>query len=247
MRIKKPEHLLLFVLALSLFSCKKDTGPKPATNQSTTSTSSTLCNGFFLTTRTTSMYLPPIANTHTKGHSASFTTSPSPKANNNIYALVDSVFLNNSKLSLDNNNANLSYSAGFNDTCTCFPTKWQVYGNSTIPGLTYVDSLPFPDYAGYNVIGDTIDRSQNFTLPLTGLSNFDLLSVSFCGNVTFSKSFSSSVPTSITFLHDSLALLTPGTGSFIKVWLTRNNYQTFAGKNFNFIKQYVFYRCVYLK
>ena len=212
----------VLIFTLMIFSCKKDTKTTTTSNSNTNSVA-TLYNGFLWTTRTTTKYPMPNIYSFTKGHTASFTSSPSPKADNSIYALVDSVYLNNVKMNLDGNNANLSYGFGMNDTCNCFPEVWKIYGNNVIPSFTYTDSLPFPNYTDTS-IPDTINRAQDLIIPTSGLSNYDTFSFSVCGNITFTKSFNSSTTIPVKFTSDSLLLLSPSNsnGTFIKIWVTKS-------------------------
>ncbi len=245
---KKINVTLLLIASILLFSmCKKSSTTTNNTNNSTINVAKSYYGVF---------------NVYGNQYVFSHTVTP-------LSIISQSVFFTGTPITSDTlitpyitvNNVNLNgvnlkcYSNGYFDTTlssTTLPNIWNVVGLGIIPSFTYTNNTPMPTYSDYNFLPDTIYKSKQNTIQITGITGSDVTTVYVIDGVTGEVTQKlSSGATSVSFSASSLASLssgiTPGTTSIVRVVCIKNNIQTFSGKNFNFPFTYIVDKDIYIK
>lgn len=142
------------------------------------------------------------------------------------------------------------YTYDYSDSINLYthgPTYWSVTGLGTIPTFSYFDNDASPKYTGFYSLPDSIHKNQNLVIPLTGLSGTDTALITLTdGTHSVTKSFIGT-STSVTFSSTNLSPFNVVTNGQLSVLCTKNNIQTFGGKNFNFATCAYFYKTISIK
>jgi len=242
--MKSIKNILMACTAiLLLFSmCKKNTTANNATTNNNTNSTS----GYYsILNIYGSQYVNGNALTTLGVNSGPVFFSSVPVTTNTItsYVKVTSLSLNGICFKY--------YSPGYQDSifsATTIPSTWAVVGLGVIPSFTYINNNPMPTYTGYTSLPDTIYKSQQNTIQITGITGSDETSVSVLdggnGKVTQTLALGA---TSISFSASSLASLMIGNNAGISIICVKNNVQTFSGKQFNFPFTYLVNKTIYIK
>ena len=128
------------------------------------------------------------------------------------------------------------------------PSTWAVVGGGVIPSFTFTNNNSMPSYSGYASLPDTIYKSQQNTIQITGITGSDITTVSVLDAGTNKTTQTLALgSTSVTFSASSLAALAVGSNCDINITCVKNNVQTFNGKQFNFPINYLVNKLIYIK
>ncbi|MFI5141115.1 MAG: hypothetical protein ACHQII_02055, partial [Bacteroidia bacterium] len=242
--MKKNAGILLSLVSILVlgFSCTKNSnsvsgGGSTNNNNQTTNTSSYYgILSVFAQQNVTNGTLTPIPLA--PYGQAFFSSVATNTLNTSTYTKVNNVSLNGTFYKF--------YSYQYQDSTgniASAPYMWVVSGLGAIPSFTYTNNNAFPALAGYSLLPDTIDRSQQTIIPMNGLSNSDTTRVIITDCLMHAVKLSlASNATSVSFPAFTLSALsasnnpnnTSGFSGYITIRCTKNNVQTFGGKYFNF-------------
>ncbi|MBS1647243.1 MAG: hypothetical protein JST67_07875 [Bacteroidetes bacterium] len=141
---------------------------------------------------------------------------------------------------------------GYHDTASSNnnvnpPYTWAVTGSGSIPSFTYTNTNNMPSYTGYALLPDTIYKSQQNTLQITGINGADEITIGIDDGGTNDVVHSLHIGVnSVSFSSSELSALVSGQG-FIGVFCLKNNMQMFGGKRFCFPIFYQATKQVYIK
>jgi hypothetical protein len=225
------EALLFFIGFFIISSCKKDssntsTGTASSFTISSAGDPSGTYSGIFTEAdhggvEDVSFYITPVA--------LHYSTSARPTATGTVPAL----YLNNVKLKQEP--VYLSYS---DTTFAAAQTSnvWMLNGNSIFPSFTYTYATPWPTYNNGANLPAVINRAQNLTIPTSGASGYDQILINIADSIEYTTSYQcvSASATSVIFVKDTLAKLTPTHEGSMNVYLIKYHPQTLAGKNYLF-------------
>lgn len=220
-------YLILMMLAGFFLSCKKNS--TSSTSSTAQSTSNVGYNGFlsvkggqYLSSGTLSAMNPT--------GSIFFSSIPTSTTNPSTAVRVNSVSLNGVIYKF------LSY-LYYDTTYTSVssPYMWVINGAGPIPSFTFTNTNPMPAFSGFNSLPDTIYKNSNNTIPITGVTGADTVTVIIEDFATHKAYMGvSRGSTSVTFSSSSLSSINLGNNSTIIIICTKNNVQMFGGKIFSF-------------
>lgn len=226
--MKKIIIVLPFVFFLIFISCKKEKAPEPATTN-TNNNSSPLYDAIldagiaqYLTAGTLS---PPYTSA-----GAWFANTPDLDVNSTNFVHVDSVSLSNILLKFD------TYS--YIDTSALIslpPVVWHVVGNNGIPNFDFTNTNALPSFSGYSSLPDSLDHTQNFTIPISGVSDATK-AIAFVSDNSghYAWQFFNIPTSSVTFSASSLSTLSPTPYGYYYIIFKNENVQTIGGKKIKF-------------
>ncbi len=127
--------------------------------------------------------------------------------------------------------------------------NWQVSGASPIPALTYSPVLPWQSYTGYAQLPDSIHKTQNSVITLSGITGADSVSISISDGSNISgHSYTTGkvIPSagSITILPIHTSGLNNTTMGSLSVSIFKFKQVGFSGKNFVFLNDLEFKKTV---
>lgn len=236
--------LLTAFLFLLITSCKKKEStpaPAPATTGGATTAGapSGTFSGFFPLERYCSWY----------NGSVSYPVNPyqckvqvynTPVSEHSIWlaAKLGTVSINGKILKFEN--IKIYMDTTFNPYPNYAAQKVVSLTSTVLPSFTHTITENFPDYTSANavLIKDTLKLSTTFTVPLTGLANYDkayclITTVPTNFNLIISKEVNAGV-NQITFSPSELSGFTSGQNLNCRIILKKYNQQVFGGKNFRF-------------
>lgn len=174
---------------------------------------------------------------------AFFSITQTTIINPSTFAKVDSVKLNNVKYKF--------YSYDYLDSSshvTSAPFIWSVYSGGFIPSFTYTNSNPMPSYTGYNLLPDTIYKTQKNIIQITGITGADTTIVYIEDLAAHETSqILYKWANTVTFSATSLSSINTGKNASLIVECKKNNIQSFGGKTFNFPLFYQVTKTVFIK
>jgi hypothetical protein len=245
--------ILLLTAASFFISCKKTTS---STNPPTTnSTNSNYSLSFSVTGDPLGSFNGMLVSSKVQNTISGIT----PYIDTTVYAMfydsakVFSAFNNFIKLPFDSatsvycrgtklTHTYKSYYYASGGSLAVSPANWTVNGNNFIPSFIYSCPIPCPIYHGSG-LPTSINRAQNLTVPIIGASGYDKIIVTiFTGGLRGTSVAASNTASSVTFLKDSLALLSPTSSGRIIIDLLKFDAQTYSSKNFLFETEYVHYK-----
>jgi hypothetical protein len=225
--MKKFKLVFLATSILFLFSCKKEKSTEPI--NSNTSSTSTLYDGIleagifqYMTSGTLS---PPYT-----GANVWFGNTPDLDVNSTNFVHVDSVSLSNIYLKFD-----MDHYYDTTALITLPPVAWHVIGNNGIPSFNFTNTNALPSFSGYSSLPDSLDHTQNFTIPISGVSNATKAVAYISDNLGhYALQFFNIPVNSITFSASSLSTLSPTTYGNYYIIFKNENVQTIGGKKIKF-------------
>jgi hypothetical protein len=241
--IKKINLAIACIAAFILFSmCKKSTSTTSANSTNTITNN----NGYYSVLNiyghqyVVSDSLTPLA---INSWPVFFSATPVTTNTTSSYVKVGSLSLNGVEFKF--------YSTFYEDSissASTIPSTWAVVGTGIIPSFTYTNNNPMPTYSGYTHLPDTIYKSQQNTIQITGIAGSDITTVSVldAGTNTTTQTLASGA-NSVTFSPSALAALAVGNNADINITCVKNNIQTFSGKQFNFPINYLVNKTIYIK
>jgi hypothetical protein len=128
--------------------------------------------------------------------------------------------------------------------------NWNVLGSGTVPAINYSPTIPWPSYTGYASLPDSIHKSGDTFIALSGITAGDSVSAgindgSNASGHSYTSRMVSASATGITIK----SMNTVGFNNTVNGYLTVNIYKfspavSISGKNFVFIKQTTFQKIV---
>jgi len=157
--MKKAIIPLIFFLLILSYGCKKSKNEAPGGSTGTSSFGST---GVLIKLITQNINADTLGGIYDDGGSAWFLGN-----SGNGFIHVDSVLLNGIVLQTDSSNFYTTYNV------TGLPNShWHVKGNNGIPSFDYTNTKSMPSsFGGYHSLPDSVKRTQNITIPISGISN----------------------------------------------------------------------------
>jgi hypothetical protein len=234
-----PFILLVFVL---IFSCQKKDDPTPAnittagattgSTAGTTSGAGVTFNGLCSNQRVYSIISGQtysVSNTEntavfTNTTMNNFSTAPAPYLNAGTVSLNNKIFRNMYNFYSDSTN-----------TPMLGPFNWSCTGG-TVAAFTATNSNSYVTYSDYVYWPDTIKKSENFTISLTGSHNSDEVQVLISKSGTTTATSYTALATAgyINISSGSLAPLSVFTTAVIQCNFYKNNIQNINGRLINF-------------
>lgn len=150
------------------------------------------------------------------------------------YVSVDSVSMNGTQLLMNKMNIAGYYQAPVKKAVSW---AWHVKGNNGIPNFDRLSTTPFPSYPAYATLPDSINRSQDLTIYLTGLDNVTDARMTIHDNAsnTVSKSFYvSTASPSISIPASELSILGIGPDLLFELVFTNETDEEVDLKRFTF-------------
>ena len=229
-------YSVLLVAAGIFFGCKKSSNTSAPSTSNTTSPSYTLdAQGNPSGTYNGLLFVYTDVGIGTANTAfAEFFSAPTSAIN--FYPAptfsVNSVSLNGVLFSYNSSPAQYSDSTY---TLNFPPAKWVVNGANTTPSFTYTNNNPVPTYTAQALLPNTITRSQNLAISITGTTNYDQVQVQIqdINGKYIIQSFANTSST-VTVSKDSLNKLAAGANGQIMIMFAKFNPQTLGGKNFLF-------------
>ncbi len=114
------------------------------------------------------------------------------------------------------------------------PLAWTVSGGSGIPTFNYTYTATKPSYTGWTSLQDTIKRSQNTTVPLTGITGADEILVYIMSGSGMASKVLTGTSTNVVFTVSELSGLSASTSASIWVSCTKSSIVSLGGKNIKF-------------
>lgn len=224
--------LNVIIIACMLTACKKEKEEAPVS--STPSSSTGTYYGIF-SSGISQNYMGGALDPYVyMSGLAWFGSTASPGYSNTNFVTVDSVSINGVFL-------------GFTDfyyTDTAYtisnlpPSVWHVVGAHGIPSFDHTNATPLPGYTGYSSFPATIDHTQNFIMPVSGISNASQVHVIISDGTHSVSQDISSTAISVTFTAAQLSVLSASASGYISVNLTNETPQSIGGKSFRFDNYY---------
>jgi len=232
--MKKQAFTLLLISSIFIFSChNKKYDPTPSEDPTTPITSTDTVGILQIATLKSADSFPPFGDTTMVG--AIFYDEKK-----NLQP-VNSVSLNG--INLDYNSTDTTYESDAIKDFSKF--NWSIKGKGNIPDFDYNNTAPTPEYTGFALLPDSIDRSKNLTISLTGIKNATNLFVYIYTNNSNADEpglLDANVK-SVTFSAAELSQLETGYG-FIAVGVYNFNPQVFGGKKFIFSNEVSTYKTI---
>ncbi len=229
--------ILLLLLSIALFSCKKES-KDPAASPTTSSTTSSPVAGFSALFSNQLIY--SIFGTSTTTLNFGFSTAFAATTDFNNFDYPIGTFLNMG--AVNSNGVIFKNNFGYYmDTTYNFipgpPYIWQATGGA-IPSFTYSNNNSYGTYADYTLWPDTISKSGGLSIPLTGITDATeaRIYLSVTGATTSAGGGTVVLSSSSSFSFNATALnsLSTSTTAAIQIDFYRNNIQTINGKKMNF-------------
>ena len=131
------------------------------------------------------------------------------------------------------------------------PISFQ-HTSTALGSINYTSADTFPTYplALVKQIKDTLDKTKNFTVPLTGVAYYtNATCIMFNGSAVLTGVSKSALPgaSGFTFTPQETSGLTSGNYYFLRLILQKNTDQTFNGKLFRFTNETYSDFSVYVK
>lgn len=164
---------------------------------------------------------------------------------------ANEVFLNHLSVNsrtLSNDNMMVYMLMNSADTVNLAVDTWSIVGNSGIPSFVFRNSNPFPVCADFNIIPDSISKTNGYS--------FDILNVSEITSGWFSIGDGVGVMLNYSLLPGSnhieikpaeLQAMATGTAGSITLELEKRTVQAVSGKNFSFSKRSMLTKHVKIK
>ena len=234
---------ILIIAFAIIFSCQKKDDPTPANittaGATTSATAGTTAGGSAAT------FNGACSNQKIYSITAGTTYSVANAQNTAVFtnALINNFnipvgpFLNAGNLNLNNKlfkNSSYSYSDSTNISAAS-PFIWSCTGAS-IPAFTVTNINPYATYADYVYWPDTIKKSENFTISLTGSHNADEVQILIAKSgstvsITYTALTSAGL---VNISAGSLSPLSTLNTAVIQCNFYKNNIQTIGGSLINF-------------
>lgn len=221
------------ILSVLLSNCKKkEESPNPTT------ASSTLDPNTFVGVFITGTYTSNLAGTTSQfsGVTARFYHQPS----SNIYQAneitLGGVKVNNDTLT---NFGVMGYQLMTPTTMTSLTVDtWSVTGGNGIQSFNHANNNPFPSCSNFNVLPDSVSKTNGYTFNINSISNMTWGVVSFGDGVSnaFSYTLSSGTNT-INITPSQLSAMATGTLGSINIQMQNAGTTSASGQNFRFIKE----------
>jgi hypothetical protein len=225
---------LSFIFLFFSYSCKKEKSPDPATPAANQTISG--YDGILTAALSQNIYNGALMPYPAAMGDAWFGNTPSTAYAVQNFVMVDSVSLNGTYFKFG--------TFYYRDTTYSIPNlppvKWRIAGAHGIPSFTYVNTTTMPVYTGYASLPDSINHTQNLSIPLTGISNANVVSVSIIDSLGHSV-FANNITTAsiaASYTVANLSTLVPCTYGYLTVCVRNENPQAIAGKNFRFDNAY---------
>jgi hypothetical protein len=225
--MKKITFALFTVLIL--LSCKKDAVVNNGAPVNDIHLSNdTLYYGFLTFSKVIILPEPP-SQSITMYYDAGAEFTYTAQSGNSILANkpVGSVAIDSIALTYQANTVNY-----FNDSISDSQSNWQVVGQNVIPSFTYTSNRIKAQYTNYNLLPDTINRSQGLTVHFT-ISNVDKINIYISDGLAQMGYIVPTGATSFTLSAAALAALNGGNGN-LQIMTTNYDVESVYGKTMRF-------------